>query len=154
MADAPAIKLYPPYLAITAPVVAVILDWGAPLGWDFAGPAGQVAFGAALGGFALWLAVSGARAFKAAGTNVDPKQEALVLVETGPYRLTRNPMYLGMVTLQIALGFMFSLEWSLVAAPILWAALNWGVVVHEETYLTQKFGEPYKALLQRTRRWI
>jgi protein-S-isoprenylcysteine O-methyltransferase Ste14 len=154
MADAPPIKLYPPYLAITAPIVAVALDWLVPLGWSFAGPVWQLGLGIILGVVAFWLAVSGTRAFKAAGTNVDPKQEALVLVENGPYRFTRNPMYLGMVTLQLALAFLFSLEWSLIAAPILWAALNWGVVVHEEAYLTRKFGEPYEALLKRTRRWL
>jgi protein-S-isoprenylcysteine O-methyltransferase Ste14 len=154
VSDAPAIKLYPPYLAITAPVLAVALDWVVPLGWAFAGPYWQIALGLVLGGFALWLAVAGARAFKAAGTNVDPKEEALVLVDTGPYRLTRNPMYLGMITLQLALAFVFSLEWSLIVAPFLWAALNWGVVVHEETYLKRKFGAPYEGFLQRTRRWL
>lgn len=154
MADAPDIKLYPPYLAVIAPVAAAILDWVLPLGWAFAGPYWQLALGAVLGCVALWLALAGARAFKAAGTNVDPKEEALVLVESGPYQISRNPMYLGMITLQLALAFLFSLEWALLMAPILWAALNWGVVIHEEAYLSRKFGQPYEALLERTRRWL
>ncbi len=154
MQDVPAIKLYPPYVAISAPLSAAVLDWVLPLGWAFAGPYWQVALGGLLGIVAAWLALSGARAFKAAGTNVDPKQEALVLVENGPYRFTRNPMYLGMVILQLALALLFSLEWALIAAPLVWAALNWGVVVHEEAYLRQKFGAPYDALLARTRRWL
>lgn len=154
MADAPDIKLYPPYLAIIAPLAAVILDWVLPLGWAFAGPYWQLALGFLLGLVALWLAVAGTRAFKAAGTNIDPKQEALVLVDSGPYRITRNPMYLGMITLQLALAFLFSLEWSLLAAVVLWAALNWGVVVHEEAYLKRKFGAPYESFLEKTRRWL
>lgn len=154
MADSPPIKLYPPYLAIAAPILAAVLDWVVPLGWEFAGPLWQLALGVLLGCLALWLAVAGTKAFKAAGTNVDPKQEALVLVETGPYRFTRNPMYLGMVTLQLSLAFLFSLEWSLIIAPALFAALNWGVVVFEEAYLSRKFGAPYDNFLKRTRRWI
>jgi protein-S-isoprenylcysteine O-methyltransferase Ste14 len=59
-----------------------------------------------------------------------------------------------MIILQLALAFLFSLEWALIAAPFLWAALNWGVVIHEETYLTGKFGAPYKSFLDRTRRWL
>ncbi|SHG43461.1 methyltransferase family protein [Cognatishimia maritima] len=154
MSNAPDIKLYPPYLALAAPISAVALDWALPLGWAFPGPIWQIALGLALACAALWLAVAGARAFKSAGTNIDPKDEALVLVEAGPYRLTRNPMYLGMVTLQLALAFLFSLEWSLMIAPFLWLALDRGVVIYEETYLSHKFGAPYDAYLARTRRWL
>ncbi len=154
--DAPDILIFPPLASVTAPITAVALEWICPLG--LVPPAFSSSWIVVLGilalGLAGTLAISGERAFRAANTNVDPRQPALTLVETGPYRFTRNPMYLGMVVLQIGLGLTFSLDWTILTAPILWAVLNWGVVTREETYLAGKFGAPYAEYLTRTRRWI
>ena len=154
-ADRPDILVYPPLASVVTPVAAVVLEWLLPLQvlpGRFA--AWSVVVGLVLVGAAGALAVSGVRAFKAAGTNVDPKTPALVLVEAGPYRFTRNPMYLGMVVLQVGLGFLFSLDWALVFAPVLWVVLHFGVVLREEAYLSAKFGAPYGTYLGRTRRWL
>lgn len=153
--DAPDILVFPPTASIVAPVLAVALEWFAPLGLL---PARWTSWSVALGLVLLFgaggLAVSGGRAFKQAQTNVDPRQPALVLVEDGPFRFTRNPMYLGMVVLQLGLAFTFSLDWALVAAPLLWGLLHVGVVLREEAYLTDRFGAPYTEYVTRTRRWI
>ena len=77
-----------------------------------------------------------------------------MVVETGPYRFTRNPMYLGMVIIQIGLCLTFSLDWLIFLTPILWAALHFGVVLREEAYLEAKFGAPYQHFKGRTRRWL
>lgn len=154
--DSPDILFFPPALSVAVPLLAVALEWAIPLRLL------PAAFSAALptsSGLLLMvaagaLAICGARAFKRAGTNVDPRTPALVLVETGPYRITRNPMYLGMVVLQAGLALTFSLDWALLGAPILWAALHWGVVLREEAYLIDRFGAPYEAYIARTRRWI
>ncbi|MEM9059725.1 MAG: isoprenylcysteine carboxylmethyltransferase family protein [Pseudomonadota bacterium] len=103
---------------------------------------------------AFLIAVSAILAFKRAGTNVEPHKPALVLVEDGPYRFTRNPMYLGLVLLQLGLSFIFSLDWGVILLPGLWLTLHTGVVLREEAYLTAKFGTPYTDFLGRTRRWI
>lgn len=153
--DKPDILVYPPLASVVAPLVAVALEWLAPLSLLPAPFAfWSVAIGLALVCASGALAMSGTRAFQAAGTNVDPKSPALTLVETGPYRFTRNPMYLGMVLLQLGLAALFSLDWALVLAPVLWAVLHYGVVLREETYLSAKFGAPYDAFLERTRRWL
>lgn len=154
-ADRPDILVYPPLMSVLTPGIAAVLEWLAPI--PLLPPfftAWCAALGVTLLAIAGGLAVSGTRAFKAAGTNVDPKTPALRLVETGPYRFTRNPMYLGMVILQLALGFLLSLDWALLFAPALWGALHFGVVLREETYLSRKFGPPYDEYLGRTRRWI
>lgn len=153
--DAPDILVFPPLASIIAPLAAIALEWLVPIrllpapftGWS-------VVFGLVLMGAAGALAISGVRAFKTGATNVDPRQPALNLVEAGPYRFTRNPMYLGMVTLQLGLAFTFSLDWALLAAAALWAVLHRGVVLREEAYLSAKFGQPYLDYLNRTRRWL
>ena len=141
--------------SLVTPAAAVALEWLTPLyilpppfSWSIAVP------GVALFAVAGWLAWSATRAFQAAETNVDPKSPSLVLVEAGPYRFTRNPMYLGMVLLQIGFGLLFSLDWALILAPVLFCVLHFGVVLREEAYLLEKFGAPYEAFLGRTRRWI
>jgi protein-S-isoprenylcysteine O-methyltransferase Ste14 len=100
------------------------------------------------------LALSAVVAFKKAGTNVDPAEPALTIVRGGPYRFTRNPMYLALCLLQVALGFFLN-DWItlLFVAPLA-LILNYGVIVREERYLTAKFGEPYLELKRDVRRWI
>ena len=101
-----------------------------------------------------WLAISAGRAFSAAGTNVDPAKPALAIARSGPYRFTRNPMYLGMVCLISGLGLFFSLDHVIFIAPILFLTLHYGVVLREEAYLAEKFGADYEALKANTRRWL
>jgi protein-S-isoprenylcysteine O-methyltransferase Ste14 len=91
---------------------------------------------------------------RAAGTNVDPAKPALTIVRKGPYRLTRNPMYLGLCLLQAALGFILDDWLTLLFVVPLALLLHYGVILREERYLEAKFGEPYLALKREVRRWI
>lgn len=153
--DRPDIVIFPPLASAIAPAAAIVLEWLVPLGLLPApGAWAGLVPGLVLLLLAGGLAISGARAFKRAGTNVNPHQPALKLVETGPYRFTRNPMYLGMVIFQIGLALTFSLDWAIPIAVILWAVLHYGVVLREEEYLTAKFGGAYEGFLRRTRRWL
>jgi len=153
--DTADILFFPPYLSLGAPVLAILLEFVAPLG-ILPGWFSPLAFfpGLAIVCFSGWLELAASRSFKAAETNVNPRRPALAVVRKGPYRFTRNPMYLGMVLLNLGLTLMFSLDWGVPIAVILWAALHWGVVLREEAYLTEKFGDEYKALLKSTRRWL
>ncbi len=153
--NGPDILVFPPLVSVAVPLAAVALEWLLPLGLLAA--AGRPAIlvpGLAVLCLALWMAVSGARAFKRSGTNIDPRDAALVLVTGGPYRFTRNPMYLGMVLLQLGLALTFSLDWALIGAAVVWAILHFGVVLREEAYLTRTFGTPYEDFLSKRRRWI
>ncbi len=97
-----------------------------------------------------WAAIT----MRAAGTNVDPAKPALIIVRKGPYRLTRNPMYLALCLLQIALSFILN-DWiTLLFVIPLALVLHYGVILREERYLEAKFGEPYLALKRQVRRWI
>lgn len=153
--DHPAVLFFPPLGLLAVIVAAALLEWLLPLGlMPPPGTGWSTTVGVVLIALAVGLALWGVLSFRAAGTNVNPRQPSLQVVETGPYRFTRNPMYLGMVILILGLGFAASLDWALLLAPVFWAALHFGVVLREEAYLSGKFGEPYRAFLGRTRRWL
>ena len=100
------------------------------------------------------LALSALVTMKTAGTNVNPAKPALTIVRGGPFRFTRNPMYLALCLLQIALGFFLN-DWiTLLFVVPLALIFHYGVVLREERYLTAKFGEPYLELKREVRRWI
>ena len=84
------------------------------------------------------------------GVDVPPTR----LVTEGPFRFTRNPMYLALCLLQVALGFFLN-DWiTLLFVVPLALILHYGVILREERYLTAKFGEPYLQLKRDVRRWF
>ena len=100
------------------------------------------------------LALSALVTIKKAGTNVDPAKPALTIVRGGPFRFTRNPMYLALCLLQVALGFFLD-DWvTLLFVVPLAFILHYGVILREERYLAEKFGEPYLELRRDVRRWF
>ncbi len=154
-ADRPDILIFPPLATLIAIVAAVALEWLVPL--RLLPPAftfWSTAIGVILTVAAIALTIIGARTFAKAGTNVDPRKPALRIVETGPYKFTRNPMYLGIVGLQFGLALLFSLDWALLGGVALGAVLHYGVVLREEAYLTAKFGATYTEFQTRSRRWF
>jgi protein-S-isoprenylcysteine O-methyltransferase Ste14 len=94
------------------------------------------------------------REMKRAGTNVRPDQPALTIVRDGPYRYTRNPMYVSLCCLQLGWGMILG-GWVPVLFTILLAAiLHFGVVLREEAYLESKFGNAYREFQRESPRWI
>ena len=100
------------------------------------------------------LAWSALVTMKAAGTNVNPSKPALTIVGSGPYRFTRNPMYLALTLLQIGAAFLLNDAITLLFAAALALIFHCGVILREERYLEAKFGEEYLALKRSVRRWI
>jgi protein-S-isoprenylcysteine O-methyltransferase Ste14 len=76
------------------------------------------------------------------------------LVTSGPYRLTRNPMYLGMAFLYAGLALSFGVTWSLAFLPLVLLAVDRLAILREEHYLEAKFGEEYRRYKARVRRWL
>jgi protein-S-isoprenylcysteine O-methyltransferase Ste14 len=101
-------------------------------------------------GLALWAR----QQMVAVGTNILPNQPTLALAMTGPYRFTRNPMYLSLCLLETSVGFFCNAWISLVCTIPLALILHFGVVRREEAYLENKFGAPYRSFQQRVRRWF
>src|SRR5262249_41293664 len=100
------------------------------------------------------LALSAIVPMKQGGTNVLPSKPALTIVRRGPFRFTRNPMYLALCLLQVALGFFLN-DWiTLLFVVPVGLILHYGVVLREERYLTAKFDEPYLQYKREVRRWV
>jgi protein-S-isoprenylcysteine O-methyltransferase Ste14 len=92
--------------------------------------------------------------FRAAGTSPDPHEPTTTIATAGPYRFTRNPMYLGMTLILGGLAFLGNALWPLVAVvPVVWW-IQTQVIAKEEAYLEAKFGAEYLALKARVRRWL
>lgn len=154
--DNPGVIMLPPLMFGLFFAAAIGLDWA--IGWQFLAPSGPPSawfyVGVALSTVAVALDLLGITIFLKARTNILPSQPSLALVTSSVYRLTRNPMYLGLLALLIGTSLIFSLEWGLVFWPAFALLLHFGVVLREERYLTAKFGKPYEDFLLRTRRWL
>jgi protein-S-isoprenylcysteine O-methyltransferase Ste14 len=151
----PDLPVLPPILLLGALVIAIILDF-LPLHF-MAPPVGfnaQTVIGVIIAVVGLGIGFSALRLFRHSGTSPNPREATTLVVTDGPYRFTRNPMYLGFVLLLLGIALVFSLEWGVILTPFLWLALDRMIVVREEAYLTQRFGEDYQKLLRQTRRWL
>jgi protein-S-isoprenylcysteine O-methyltransferase Ste14 len=92
--------------------------------------------------------------FRRAHTSLVPIKPTTALVVAGPYRLTRNPMYLGLLCIYIAAALWFGVVWVLVLVPLVVLAVQRLAIIKEERYLEQKFGEAYRQYRAHVRRWI
>jgi protein-S-isoprenylcysteine O-methyltransferase Ste14 len=99
---------------------------------------------------AIWAIVT----IRKAGTQVETYKPTTAIVENGPYRLTRNPIYLGMVLGLIGLAIAFDSLWILAALVLFYLVIHYGVIAREEAYLERKFGDVYLGYKSRVRRWL
>jgi len=103
---------------------------------------------------ALSLMFWGIGTFKRKQTAVIPVHPARVLVEEGPYRFTRNPMYLGFTVLYLGICFVANAFWPLIFLPEVIALLYLIAIRREEAYLEREFGDAYRDYRSRVRRWV
>jgi protein-S-isoprenylcysteine O-methyltransferase Ste14 len=152
-ADTSNVIVRPPIAWALAVVAGLALNWLMPLPFlpaaASAGWLGTIVFALALALFA-WAISTMTRA----GSNVPTRLPTTTIVETGPYRLTRNPIYLGMVLGLIGLAIAFNSLWLLVTLVPFALVIRYGVIDREEAYLERKFGEVYLAYKSRVRRWL
>jgi len=140
------------------PILALLLSWG--LGktkiWPVAisCPTWSRWLGLALFVLPFGLAIWGARTFGRHGTVVKPTGDTTQVVTSGPFKYTRNPMYVSLVVIYLGGMLLFRLPWALVLLPAVVLALHFGVIFPEEKYLESKFGESYVAYKRRVRRWL
>jgi protein-S-isoprenylcysteine O-methyltransferase Ste14 len=89
-----------------------------------------------------------------AGSNVPTNMPTTTIVETGPYRFTRNPIYLGMCLGLVGLAIAFNNLWLLGTLAPFALVIRYGVVAREEAYLERKFGDAYRHYRTRVRHWL
>jgi protein-S-isoprenylcysteine O-methyltransferase Ste14 len=152
-ADTAHVIVRPPLAWGLAVIAGLALDWLAPLPFlpaDLpAGWLGALVFALALALFA-WAIVT----VTSAGSNVPTNRPTTTIVESGPYRFTRNPIYLGMFLGLIGLAIAFDDLWLLVMLVPFALVIRYGVVAREEAYLERKFGDVYRGYRSRVRRWL
>lgn len=96
----------------------------------------------------------GVLTFFLAGTTMFPFEPASRLVRHGPYRFTRNPMYVGLTLAYIGIALIMNVAWPLILLPLVLWGLDVFVIREEEKYLLRTFGEDYAAYKKQVRRWI
>jgi protein-S-isoprenylcysteine O-methyltransferase Ste14 len=150
--DSLGVIVFPPALYAGTLLLGLLLHWLRPVHlasglWiRIAGLAIAAAGGA--------VASGGSRTMHRAGTNVLPTKPTLAIVTDGPFRFTRNPLYLGNAIFYLGLALLFNALWPLVLFVPMLLVIHWGVIRREERYLEAKFGEAYLAYKARVRRWL
>ena len=149
--DSPHVIAIPPVLFAGGFVTALLLQWLVPF-YLFPGVAWKIV------GFIIAV-ISGILALSAAivmrrKTNIDVRKPALAIVSDGPYRFTRNPLYLSLVLFSLAIGLVFDFPWMIVVLFVIVPIMHFGVIRHEERYLEGKFGDMYLIYKAEVRRWV
>ncbi|MFC1679143.1 methyltransferase family protein [Elusimicrobiota bacterium] len=100
------------------------------------------------------LAASAAWTMWRAGAAIGFHRADSRLVVRGPFRLTRNPLYLSLALLYAGLSIRLDMPWTLLLLPAALTVMHLGVIRREERYLQMRFGEEYEEYQRRVRRWI
>ena len=103
-----------------------------------------------------WLALflAAMTRFRRAGTTIIPNKPAAAFVVAGPYRFTRNPMYLSLVALYLGAALLVDSWWPVVLLPFVIIVIQRTVIAREERYLRARFPVEYPAYCSRVRRWL
>jgi protein-S-isoprenylcysteine O-methyltransferase Ste14 len=150
--DTPGVVVHPPIVFAATVLAAVGLDAlrrGSFAPPDLAAPLGIAIVAVSL----VWFVVC-VREFRRTGTAIRPDEPTTVLIRTGPYTRSRNPVYASMVLLQAGLAVWTDNAWMLGTLVPAVAVIRWGVIAREESYLERKFGEDYLEYCRRVRRWL
>ena len=116
-------------------------SWRVPVGWVL------VALFVVWNGWSLAL-------FGRHGTGLLPGQPTSALMEEGPYRLSRTPLYVGLLALYLAVALLVPSFWALVLFPVAVVLVHWGAIRPVERFLHERFGATYDDYTRRVRRWL
>lgn len=150
--DTAEIKVIPPV------IFSAYLAGGVVLAWIWGLPALPRVLAHGLGICLLIAAaavvVSGFMAMKRQGTSAHPRTPTQALVTDGPYRYSRNPLYVSLVALYLALALLINSLWMALLTFALFRTLESKVIEPEERYLEAKFGDLYREYKAKVRRWL
>jgi protein-S-isoprenylcysteine O-methyltransferase Ste14 len=145
----------PPLLAVAVIALGPLLDWLAPayVLSLMLSVTERIMFPIILIGGGATMGYAAIKAFRAAGTRVEPWQPSTALVKEGVFVWMRNPMYVGGFLILAGLSIALASDWMLVLTFLLVPVMHYGVVKREERYLAAKFGEPYVAYMAQVSRY-
>jgi len=153
--DTPGVKILPPIVYLAGLVVGYAIWWFwpvpvVPAEWSFAV---RVVGGVAVV-LGFWVTLAAVAMFNRIGEDANPMEPTNALTFDGPYRFTRNPMYLGMALILGGLALLGNALWPLLALIPVIFFIRTQVIDKEEHYLGRKFGAEYRDFKARVRRWI
>jgi len=151
--DAPPFRIWPP-LALGLPLgIGLLLTATIDDPASLPGNAARWLGGVLIAAFTVWngwtLIVMAAHR-----TSILPGGATKMILQSGPFGVSRNPLYLGLIALTAGLALIVPSTWGLLSVPVGIAALRWGAIAPEERYLAAKFGAEYDAYRSRVRRWL
>src|SRR2546426_1316558 len=152
MDQPPKTRIYPPVYFLLHLLVMVGLHLFVPFARWIPSPLNYLGVAPMLAG--IVLALSGRSLFIRHGTTVRPFEESSALVVSGPFRLTRNPMYLGMALFLAGVAVCLGTVTPWLAVPAFVWLITARFIRHEEAMLEQRFGVQYREYKKRVRRWV
>ena len=150
--DAPKIRIVPPLVYLAGLVAGLIVTAWVPtriVTDSIAWPVGGV-----LVVCGIAAAASAISRFSGAGTTIRPDRAASHLVLAGPYRLSRNPMYVSLAAIYLGIAIGAQSLWALLLLPVVLMIIQRRVIEREEAFLERRFGAPYREYRARVRRWL
>src|SRR5881394_1331489 len=150
--DNPQVLILPPLLYGVALAAGLLMQWLAPR--PILSSNAHYWAGGVLLASGVLLAIWGRRVMEQAGTNVNPTLPTTALVAAGPFRFSRNPLYVALTLIYVGLALLTNALWVLVLiVPVLFVT-HYGVVRREERYLEARFNDAYREYRSRVRRYL
>ncbi len=142
----------PPLIYLAALIVALGLEGAARADTGL----GRIGLwiGLALIALAVVIALLARRQFIKGGTSLRVEEPSTAILSTGPFRFTRNPLYLALAMLQVGIGLVAGMAWIIVWVVPALLVIRFGVIAREERYLERKFGQEYLDYKAQVRRWL
>jgi protein-S-isoprenylcysteine O-methyltransferase Ste14 len=152
--DGAEVRIPPPVLPVLTILAGIALERVVPIAVELPAPARYWIGGVIVVASFLVLGTWSVVLFRRSGQNPIPWEPTPSIVERGPYRFTRNPMYLMIVIVCVGFAIILSNAWILLLAPLCAFLLHRLAILPEEAYLERKFGDAYLAYRGRVRRWL
>jgi protein-S-isoprenylcysteine O-methyltransferase Ste14 len=154
--DAAAVLVFPPGVPLLTILLGVGLDrlWPLEFWSEPSAPACYWIGGAIVVGAIFGLGLYSVILVRRSGQSENPWKPTTEILERGPFRFTRNPMYVQMVLACVGFAIILRNTWILLLVPVCAWVLHRFAILPEEAYLERKFGEKYLSYKRRVRRWL
>lgn len=149
-----AVRFPPPLVPLLIVLIGSGLNYLWPAGIELQSPGRYWVGGFIVVASMLTLGLWPVLLFRRSDQSVIPWTETPSILQKGPYRFTRNPMYLQMVLVCLGFSIMLANGWILGMTPVCAWLLHALAIKHEEAYLEEKFGKSYRDYKKAVRRWI
>ena len=148
----PGVRLHPPIIYAISILAGIGIDnlYRLPVPFEL----GDRSYGIVVLILAVGLAGWALLQFHSAGTDVRPDKPDSAMITGGPFRYTRNPLYIVLTLIQVTAALWLDNAWVLALLPVSVVVINNYAIAREERYLEQLFGQEYLDYKSRVRRWL